>query len=112
MADLDRGRHRDRLMAPAPRTSLTAVKAHLSHAIDEVTGNHDRVVVTRNGCPVAIIMAVNAFESLMKTLDRAVTRRGNRSVVSQLRRHGHRSNPAVLHACHGARSASGPPCGT
>jgi prevent-host-death family protein len=49
--------------------SLAAVKAHFSQVIDEVTGTHERVVVTRNGSPVAVIMAVDDYESLMETLE-------------------------------------------
>jgi antitoxin YefM len=49
--------------------SLAAIKAHFSQVIDEVTGTHERVVVTRNGSPVAVIMAVDDYESLMETLE-------------------------------------------
>jgi prevent-host-death family protein len=49
--------------------SLAAIKAHFSRVIDEVTGTHERVVVTRNGSPVAVIMAVDDYESLMETLE-------------------------------------------
>jgi prevent-host-death family protein len=49
--------------------SLAAVKAHLSQVIDEVAGTHERVVVTKNGSPVAVILAVEDYESLMETLE-------------------------------------------
>jgi len=49
--------------------SLAAVKAQFSKVIDEVAGTHERVVVTRNGSPVAVIMAVDDYESLMETLE-------------------------------------------
>ena len=49
--------------------SLAAIKAHFSQVIDEVTGTHERVVVTKNGSPVAVIMAVDDYESLMETLE-------------------------------------------
>lgn len=49
--------------------SLAAIKAHFSQVIDEVTRTHERVVVTRNGSPVAVIMAVDDYESLMETLE-------------------------------------------
>lgn len=49
--------------------SLAAVKAHLSQVIDEVAGTHERVTVTRNGSPVAVILAVEDYESLMETLE-------------------------------------------
>jgi prevent-host-death family protein len=49
--------------------SLAAVKAHFSQVIDEVAGTHERVTVTKNGSPVAVILAVEDYESLMETLE-------------------------------------------
>jgi prevent-host-death family protein len=49
--------------------SLAAVKAHFSQVIEEVAGTHERVTVTKNGSPVAVILAVEDFESLMETLE-------------------------------------------
>jgi antitoxin YefM len=48
---------------------LATVKAHFSQVIDEVAGTHERVTVTKNGIPVAIILAVEDYESLMETLE-------------------------------------------
>lgn len=49
--------------------SLASVKAHFSRVIDEVAGTHERVTVTRNGSPVAVILAVEDYESLVETLE-------------------------------------------
>lgn len=49
--------------------SLATVKAHFSRVIDEVYGTHERVTVTKNGSPVAVILAVDDYESLMETLE-------------------------------------------
>ena len=49
--------------------SLAAVKAHFSKIIDEVAGTHERVTVTRNGSPVAVILAVEDYESLIETVE-------------------------------------------
>src|SRR3954451_23579997 len=49
--------------------SLATVKAHFSQVIDEVAGTHERVIVTKNGSPVAVILAVEDYESLMETLE-------------------------------------------
>lgn len=49
--------------------ALAAVKARFSQVIDEVAGTHERVTVTRNGSPVAVILAVEDYESLMETLE-------------------------------------------
>lgn len=38
--------------------SLASVKARFSHVIDEVSGTHERVTVTKNGSPVVVILAV------------------------------------------------------
>lgn len=48
---------------------LAAVKARFSQVIDEVAGTHERVTVTRNGSPVAVILALEDYESLMETLE-------------------------------------------
>jgi antitoxin YefM len=61
--------------------SLAAVKARFSKVIDEVAGTHERVVVTRNGSPVAVIMAVDDYESLMETLEIL----SDRSAVAEIR---------------------------
>lgn len=47
--------------------SLAAVKAHFSQVIDEVAGTHERVTVTKNGSPVAVLLAVEDDESLTET---------------------------------------------
>jgi antitoxin YefM len=49
--------------------SLAAVKAHFSQIIDEVSGTHERVTITKNGSPVAVLLAVEDYESLMETLE-------------------------------------------
>lgn len=49
--------------------SLASVKAHFSQVIDEVAGTHERVTVTKNGSPVAVILALEDYESLMETLE-------------------------------------------
>jgi antitoxin YefM len=48
---------------------LAAVKAHFSQVIDDVAGTHERVTVTKNGSPVAVILAVDDYESMMETLE-------------------------------------------
>jgi antitoxin YefM len=44
------------------------VKAHFSQVVDEVSGTHERVTVTKNGSPVAVILAVEDYGSLIETL--------------------------------------------
>jgi len=47
---------------------LSSVKAHLSELVDRVEGEHDRVVVTRNGRPAAVLISPADLESLEETL--------------------------------------------
>jgi prevent-host-death family protein len=48
---------------------LAEVKARLSAVLDEVHGTHERVVITRNGRPEAVLISVEDLESLEETLD-------------------------------------------
>ena len=48
---------------------LADAKARLSAVLDEVRDTHDRVVITRNGRPEAVIMSVSDLETLEDTLD-------------------------------------------
>jgi antitoxin YefM len=48
---------------------FTEAKAHLSELVDRVWREHDRVVVTRNGRPVAVLISPDELEGLEETLD-------------------------------------------
>lgn len=47
---------------------LSSVKAHLSELVDRVEGQHDRVVVTRNGKPAAVLISNEDLDELEETL--------------------------------------------
>jgi antitoxin YefM len=47
---------------------LASVKAQLSALLDEVARTHEQYTVTRNGQPVAVILAADDYESLMETI--------------------------------------------
>lgn len=47
---------------------LSSVKARLSEIVDRVEGEHDRVVVTRNGKPAAVLISHDDLEGLEETL--------------------------------------------
>jgi antitoxin YefM len=49
--------------------SLADAKARLSAVLDEVRDTHERVVITRNGRPEAVILAVSDLAALEETLD-------------------------------------------
>lgn len=48
---------------------LAAVKDRFSELVDRVNREHDRVVVTRNGVPAAVLVSVDELESLEETLE-------------------------------------------
>jgi prevent-host-death family protein len=61
--------------------SLATVKARFSELVDRVERQQDRVVVTRNGKPAAVLISPDDLESLEETL--AVM--SDRSVAAQIR---------------------------
>lgn len=48
---------------------LADAKARLSAVLDEIRDTHERVVITRNGRPEAVIISVSDLETLEETLD-------------------------------------------
>lgn len=48
---------------------LAHIKAHLSEVVDRVEHHHERVVLTRNGRPAAILVSFDDLEALEDTLD-------------------------------------------
>ncbi len=48
---------------------LAEIKKRLSEIVDGVEQRHDRVVLTRNGRPAAVIVSPEDLESLEETLD-------------------------------------------
>jgi antitoxin YefM len=48
---------------------LSEIKKRLSEIIDGVEATHDRVILTRNGRPAAVIMSPDDLEALEETLE-------------------------------------------
>jgi len=48
---------------------LAQIKAHLSEIVDRVEREHDRIVLTRNGRPAAVIISPVDLEALEDTLE-------------------------------------------
>jgi prevent-host-death family protein len=48
---------------------LAEIKKRLSEIVDGVEEHHDRVVLTRNGRPAAVILSPDDLEALEETLD-------------------------------------------
>lgn len=57
------------IMVMSETLPLSSVKARLSELVDRVEGEHDRVVVTRNGRPAAVLISPDDLASLEETLD-------------------------------------------
>jgi prevent-host-death family protein len=47
---------------------LSEVKAKLSEVVDEVVTTQERVTVTRNGRPVAVVLSTDDLEAIEETL--------------------------------------------
>ena len=50
-------------------TSLADAKARLSELVATVAGTWERVVITKNGHPAAVLMSVEDLEALVETLE-------------------------------------------
>jgi prevent-host-death family protein len=48
---------------------LAEIKARLSEVVDRVEGRHERVTLTRNGRPAAVLISPEDLEALEDTLD-------------------------------------------
>ncbi len=47
---------------------LSDVKARLSELIEEITQTHERLTVTRNGRPVAVVLSSDDLETIEETI--------------------------------------------
>jgi antitoxin YefM len=57
------------MMVMTETLPLAEVKAKLSEMVDRVERTHDRITVTRNGRPAAVLISPDELESLEETLD-------------------------------------------
>ena len=48
---------------------LAEIKAHLSEIVDRVEGSHERVTLTRNGRPAAVLISPDDLDALEDTLE-------------------------------------------
>jgi antitoxin YefM len=56
------------MMVMSETLPLADVKARFSDVVDRVATTHDRVIVTRNGRPVAVLVSPDELEVLEETL--------------------------------------------
>lgn len=47
---------------------ISKVKDRLSELVDEAAGTHERVTITKNGSPAAVLVGADEWESLQETL--------------------------------------------
>lgn len=57
------------MMVMTETLPLAEVKAKLSEMVDRVEHTHDRITVTRNGRPAAVLISPEELASLEETLD-------------------------------------------
>lgn len=53
----------------AKTVPFTEAKSHLSELVDQVQHEHERVLVTRNGVPAAILLSPDELEELEETIE-------------------------------------------
>lgn len=61
---------------------LSEVKAKLSEVVDEVVTTHERVIMTRNGRPVAVLVSPEDLEAIEET----ITILSDRAAVQEIER--------------------------
>ena len=58
-----------RIMVMSETLPLANVKSRFSEMVDRVEHTHDRIIVTRNGRPAAVLISPEELESLEDTLE-------------------------------------------
>lgn len=48
---------------------LAEIKARLSEVVDRIEGQHQRIILTRNGRPAAVLLSPDDLEALEDTLE-------------------------------------------
>jgi antitoxin YefM len=74
--------------------SLKELRPELPKVIERIDGKMDRVVITKRGRPVVVMLSVDDYEALMETLDILAdpeTMRGLRQGEADIRRRRTRS---------------------
>ncbi len=62
--------------------TLKALRPRLPAIIDDIDSKMDRFVITKRGKPVALMMSVDDYESLLETLDVL----GDRGLMKKIRK--------------------------
>jgi mRNA interferase RelE/StbE len=92
------------LVTMSELVSLAEAKAHLSEIISRVSRQHDRVTVTVQGKPAAVLLAPDDLASLEETIAVAGRPRGHEEAVGL--RHRARSGTRRVRVCLGSGNAT------
>ncbi len=65
---VDRDGDQTTIMVMSKTLPLSEVKAKLSEVVDEIVTTQERVTVTRNGRPVAVVLSTDDLEAIEETL--------------------------------------------
>lgn len=58
-----------RIMVMDDTLPLAEIKARLSEVVDKIEGQHQRITLTRNGRPAAVLLSPDDLEALEDTLE-------------------------------------------
>ncbi len=64
-----RGTRRGATIVAMSTESLRTVRDHLSELVDRVEGDHERIIVTRNGRVAAVLISPQDLAQLEETID-------------------------------------------
>ena len=65
---VDRDHYQTTILVMSKTLPLSEVKARLSEVVDELVTTQERVTVTRNGRPVAVVISTDDLEAIEETL--------------------------------------------
>ena len=65
---VDRNHYQTIILVMSKTLPLSEVKARLSEVVDEIVTTQERVTVTRNGRPVAVVLSTDDLEAIEETL--------------------------------------------
>jgi prevent-host-death family protein len=74
-----------RIMVMNETLPLAEIKAHLSQIVDRIEEHHERIILTRNGRPAAVLLSPEDLEALEDTLELLADPRA-RGEIEQARR--------------------------
>jgi prevent-host-death family protein len=67
---------------PVKTLPLADAKAKLGQLVDQVAARDERVLITRNGRPAAVLLSADEYDSLLET----VAIRADRDLMAEIRR--------------------------